>query len=102
MPQVIKLSAFFLIYFSVKIYAYPILGTIDTYSLIYNERERRIQIFNPFNVIINPNTTFFIMSDGEELFDKKSSWNGKSWNIDKEIMASNRNCLLYTSPSPRD
>ena len=90
MPQVIKLSAFFLIYFSVKIYAYPILGTIDTYSLIYNERERRIQIFNPFNVIINPNTTFFIMSDGEELFDKKSSWNGKSWNIDKEIMASNR------------
>ena len=89
MPQVIKLSACFLIYFSMKIHAYPILGTIDTYSLIYNDRERRIQIFNPFNVIINPNTTFFIMSDGEELFDKKSSWNGKSWNIDKKIMASN-------------
>jgi len=36
MPQVIKLSACFLIYFSMKIHAYPILGTIDTYSLIYN------------------------------------------------------------------
>lgn len=93
MPQVTKLFACLLVYFSIEVYAYPILGTIDTYSVTYNERERRIQIFNPFDVIINSDTTFFIMSDGEELFDKKSSWNGKSWNIDKKIMTNYRNLL---------
>ena len=99
MPQVTNIFLALFIFLSLSIYSF----SIDKYSLNYKNQLRQIQIYNPFEIEVNEETTFFIMNDGEELFDKNNSWNNKSWEIDKKLeSASNKICLLYTSPSPRD
>ena len=44
------------------------------------------------------------MNDGEELFDKNSSWNNKSWEIDKKLESAsnkitNKNIIIVTIDS---
>ncbi len=87
MPQVTNIFLALFIFLSLSIYSF----SIDKYSLNYKNQLRQIQIYNPFEIEVNEETTFFIMNDGEELFDKNNSWNNKSWEIDKKLeSASNK------------
>ena len=87
-----KAYCFFLLsLFSLNIFSNLSIGSIEEVFIKNGSYERKIQIYNPFGKTINTDTTFIIMNDGEELFSEEDSWNGMSWN-----------CLLYTSPSPRD
>ena len=57
-------------------------GEIEELIFKSDYDERKIQIYFPNNKIINNDTTFIIMNDGEELFNAGDSWHNKEWGID--------------------
>ena len=60
-------------------------GEIEELIFKSDYDERKIQIYFPGNKIINTNTTFIIMNDGEELFNAGDSWHNKEWGIDEKL-----------------
>ncbi len=74
-----------LIFISLNCSADLSFGEIEEIIFVSEYDERKIQIYFPGNKIIDSETTFIIMNDGEELFNAGDSWHNKEWGIDEKL-----------------
>ena len=66
-------------------------GELENSEIKSNYDTRKIQIYYPNNKIIDSNTLFIFMNDGEELFNAADSWHNMEWGIDEKIEQMNLN-----------
>ena len=61
--------------------------------------ERRLLIYSPSKEVIDQDTTFIIIQDGQYLFDGKVNWRDEEWGIDETLQSLNKKNKLPT-PTP--
>ena len=76
---------FFLIFISVNSLSDVSFGELENFVIESDYDTRKIQIYYPNNKLINSNTLFIFMNDGEELFNAADSWHNMEWGIDERI-----------------
>ena len=52
--------------------------------------ERRLLIYSPSKEVIDQDTTFIIIQDGQYLFDGKVNWRDEEWGIDETLQSLNK------------
>ena len=52
--------------------------------------ERRLLIYSPSGEVIDQDTTFIIIQDGQYLFDGKVNWRNEEWGIDETLQSLNK------------
>ena len=52
--------------------------------------ERRLLIYSPSEEVIDKDTTFIIIQDGQYLFDGKVNWRDEEWGIDETLQSLNK------------
>ena len=52
--------------------------------------ERRLLIYSPSEEVIDQDTTFIIIQDGQYLFDGKVNWRDEEWGIDETLQSLNK------------
>ena len=84
-----KINSFkiiFLLFFFINTAAEISTGFIERTYIFNGDHKRTIQIYYPTDKIINTDTKFIIVNDGEELFSEEDSWHGGAWNIDDSFL----------------
>ena len=76
---------------SVNIFSDLSFGELESFVIESDYDTRKIQIYYPNNKIINSDTLFIFMNDGEELFNAAESWHNMEWGIDEKIEQMNLN-----------
>ena len=66
-------------------------GELENFVIESDYDTRKIQIYYPNNKIIDSDTLFIFMNDGEELFNAAESWHNMEWGIDEKIEQMNLN-----------
>ena len=76
---------------SVNIFSDVSFGELESFVIESDYDTRKIQIYYPNNKIIDSDTLFIFMNDGEELFNAAESWHNMEWGIDEKIEEMNLN-----------
>ena len=58
--------------------------------------ERRLLIYSPSEEVIDQDTTFIIIQDGQYLFDGKVNWRDEEWGIDETLQSLNKKINYQT------
>ena len=80
-----------LLFISLNSFSDVSFGELENFVIESDYDSRKIQIYYPNNKIINSDTLFIFMNDGEELFNAAESWHNMEWGIDEKIEQMNLN-----------
>ena len=80
-----------LLFISLNSFSDVSFGELDNFVIESDYDTRKIQIYYPNNKIIDSDTLFICMNDGEELFNAAESWHNMEWGIDEKIEQMNLN-----------
>ncbi len=76
---VILFSSFSNLYAKSKV-SFGYIEYLEFYSDIIGKRN--VEIYSPNNFLVNDQTNFIFMQDGQMLYDSTITWNNQDWNID--------------------
>ena len=82
---------FLLLFISINSFSDVSFGELEDFVIESDYDTRKIQIYYPNNKLINSDTLFILMNDGEELFNAADSWHNMEWGIDEKLKQ-----MLYT------
>ena len=80
-----------LLFISLNSFSDVSFGELENFVIESDYDTRKIQIYYPNNKIIDSDTLFIFMNDGEELFNAAESWHNMEWGIDEKIEQMNLN-----------
>ena len=80
-----------LLFISLNSFSDVSFGELENFVIESDYDTRKIQIYYPNNKIIDSDTLFIFMNDGEELFNAAESWHNMEWGIDEKIEEMNLN-----------
>ena len=80
-----------LLFISLNSFSDVSFGELENFVIESDYDTRKIQIYYPNNKIIDSDTLFIFMNDGEELFNAAESWHNMEWGIDEKIEHMNLN-----------
>ncbi len=80
-----------LLFISLNTFSDVSFGELENFVIESDYDTREIQIYYPNNKIIDSDTLFIFMNDGEELFNAAESWHNMEWGIDEKIEQMNLN-----------
>ena len=80
-----------LLFISLNSFSDVSFGKLENFVIESDYDTRKIQIYYPNNKIIDSDTLFIFMNDGEELFNTAESWHNMEWGIDEKIEQMNLN-----------
>ena len=80
-----------LLFISLNSFSDVSFGELENFVIESDYDTRKIQIYYPNNKMIDSDTLFIFMNDGEELFNAAESWHNMEWGIDEKIEQMNLN-----------
>ena len=80
---------FLLLFISINSFSDVSFGELEDFVIESDYDTRKIQIYYPNNKLINSDTLFILMNDGEELFNASDSWHNMEWGIDEKLKQMN-------------
>ena len=80
---------FLLLFISINSFSDVSFGELEDFVIESDYDTRKIQIYYPNNKLINSDTLFILMNDGEELFNAADSWHNMEWGIDEKLKQMN-------------
>ena len=78
-----------LLFISLNSFSDVSFGKLENFVIESDYDTRKIQIYYPNNKIIDSDTLFIFMNDGEELFNAAESWHNMEWGIDEKLKQMN-------------
>ena len=74
-----------MLFISINSFSDVSFGELEDFVIESDYDTRKIQIYYPNNKLIDSETLFIFMNDGEELFNADDSWHNMEWGIDEKI-----------------